>query len=237
MVSAVVGLAIPTTSVHAHPTDLELRQAFEELALCESDSAPADRVDAARLGMTESELRQAVDGLRRDPPASEADSDSERGPVRWLRDAQGELQGVEYESWQDRVYRIRWQLSPSFERPVFGEFLRRAEICFGTPEYDQTFEAEPGSPKATLRRVAWIHGDRRIELRQLHPLRGDRVYLTITTSETLREIAAAGFRVFPEPDRSEPWWRRPTQAPRPATADERDALGRRFAALLSQLDH
>jgi len=232
-----MGVVVPATMLRAHPTDLELRRAFEERELCEANVLLADRVDPVRLGMTDSELAHAVEGLRREPPASESKVASEGRPLRWTRDAQGELQSVEYESWQGRIYRIRWRLSDSFERPVFDEFLRRGEICFGAPEYDQTFEAEPGSPKATLRRVAWAHGDRRIELRQLHPLRGGAVYLTIQQVEPLREMVASGARAWPEPDRSAPWWQRSTGIPRPATAEEREELGRRFGVLLSQLDH
>lgn len=243
----VSGLALPTAAVRAHPSEVEMLRASAERELCEPDVtnvtnvAEVARVDPVRLGMTESDLVIVALGAHRDPsvdaPEAEARATSMTRPIRWERAADGDLQRVEYESWQQRVYRIRWQLADAFERPVFDEFVRRGEICFGSPEYDQTFEAEPGSAKATLRRVAWRHGERLIELRQLHPLRGGPVYLTVTTVETIREIAAAGSRAFPDPDRSEPWWRRPTEQVRPATDEERETLGGRFARLLSQVDH
>ncbi len=236
LVAAAVVIA-PAAPSFAHPTERELRDAFDERQRCEADVASADRIDPAHLGMSEADLRRAVEELRQDPLPGESDLRTEQGPIRWVRDAAGGVARIEYESWHDRVYRIRWQLSAAFERPVLDELARRGRTCFGVPEFDQTFEAEPGSPRATLRRIGWIHGDRRIELRQLHPLRGGRVFLSVTTSATIREIGAAGLAGFPEPDRSESWWRRPTAPPRPATAEERKQLGDAFVRLLSQLDH
>ncbi len=222
--------------VVAHPSDRELQQAREERERCAADPAPADPVDAGRLAMSEAELRSAVEGLRQEPAAG-TDPREARGLERYVRQATDPLAGVEYELWQDRVYRIRWRLATSFERPVLDELSRRARTCFGEPEYDQTFEAEPGSPKATLRRIGWRHGDRQIELRQLHPLRGGPVYLSVSRRATLREIGTAGVVPFSEPDRSAPWWQRSLEAPRPVTPEEREELGLAVLGLLSQLDH
>lgn len=225
------------TTGHAHPTDLELHRAYEERQLCETSIAAVERVDPVRLGMREDELKAAVEGLRRESPASDSVAAADVDPVRWIWEPGHELLSVEYEVWHGRVYRIRWQLAEDFERPVFDELRRRGDLCFGPPDHDQIFEAKPGSPKATLRRVTWSHGDRRIELRQLHPLHGGPVYLTIQLTEPRREIAASGARAAPDPDRTGPWWRRPAAPLRPATDAEREALGNRFAKLLAQLDH
>lgn len=221
----------------AHPTDSELREAHEARQRCEATIPLEEQIDPARLGMSEAELRAAVAGLRRDPPAEQADPRTEQGLTRWVLDASAALAGIEYELWQGSVYRIRWRLPVKFERPVLDELVRRGSICFGPPDYDQKFEAEPGSPVATLRRIGWTHGDRRIELRQLHPLRGGPVYLSVTRSAVLREIGAAKLTPFPVPDRSGPWWQRSMQALRPATDEEQKKLGSAFLGLLSQLDH
>ena len=117
------------------------------------------------------------------------------------------------------------------------ELLGRARKCFGRPEYDQTFEAEPGSSAATLRRIAWSHDERRIELRQLHPLRGGPVFLSVSAAAALRELGAAGLAPFPEPARSEPWWQRSLAPPKPLEPEESAALGDAFVRLLAQLDH
>ena len=220
----------------AHPTEETLRGARAERAACEVDVPAAERVDPARLGMSLAQLREAVGPLQQDPePAAGAETND--APTRWLRDAGGDLARVEYELFRDSVYRIRWQLSPEYERPALDGLSRRAQRCFGAPRFDQKFEAEPGSPAATLRRIGWTHGERRIELRQLHPLRGGPVFLSISSNTALRALGKAGHAPFPEPDRSEPWWQRETSPLEPVTAEEQSALDDRFARLLAQLDH
>lgn len=240
---AVIGLtavlATLTLPAHAHPTDHEIREAWEDRQRCESGVARGERVDSARLGMTNAELQVAVEGLQPDPTVAPEISEPllEKGLRRWIRQASGELQTVEYELWQDRVYRIRWRLGKSFERPMLDEFARHGETCFGRPEFDQTFEAEPGSPAATLRRIGWIHDKRRVEIRQLHPLRGGPVYLTVSDGPILRELGVAGLGPFPEPSKSKPWWQRSTAPLSPVSAEEQHELGQAFLGLLSQLDH
>ena len=225
-----------TLPAFAHPTDRELREAWEEQQRCQLEVAPADRIDPIRLGMNASELRGAVKGLHPYPLAG-SHSKSQLGLSRLVREARGELAKIEYELWHDQVYLIRWRLGNPFERPIMNELGQRGRACFGPPDYDQTIEAEPGSPTATLRRIGWTHGDRRIELRQLHPLRGGPVYLSISLDAVLHQIGAAGVARFPEPDRSGPWWQRTLKAPAPVQAEEQKRLGQAFVGLLSQLDH
>jgi hypothetical protein len=238
------------TSSFGHPTDQELRAAVAEREGCEVAVGLLEPVDRIHLGMSESELkaahpdvqhetsqRVADDGAGRSAFDLNAAGGKDRGLDRWTREGASGVMRFEYELWQGQVYTIRWRLDESFERPVLDEYGRRAAICFGAPEYDQTFEAEPGSAMATLRRIGWTHGDRRIELRQLHPLRGGPVYLTVTRTVVIRDMAAAGVARYPDPDRSGPWWERPTAAPQPAKPDERTALGHQFVELLAQIDH
>lgn len=228
---------VTATLAFAHPTDSELREAHEDRQRCKASVAPAELVDPVQLGISEAALRAAVTGLRQDPLPSRAESQVEQNLTRFVRDAKAGLASVDYELWQGNVYRIRWRLAAHFERPVLDELSRRASVCFGPPEYDQKFEAEPGSPLATLRRIGWVHGGRRIELRQLHPLRGGPVYLSVSESATLREIGAARVADFPPPDRSGPWWQRSMKVLVPATDAEQKRLGDEFLGLISQLDH
>ncbi len=239
VVVAIPVLVVAATGARAHPTVRELREAFAERARCEAVVAEEERIDPVRLGMSERELLAVLPGLRRVPSREGAEPalQEQADPRGWTRAGTEDLAGAEYELWQGRVYRIRWRLPAEFERPVIDELGRRARLCFGPPEYDQTFEARPGSSKATLRRIRWKHGDRQIELRQLHPLRGGPVYLSVALLGPLREIGAAGRAVPADPDRSGPWWRRPAQPLVPATDAERDRLGRAFVRFLAQLDH
>ena len=218
----------------SHPTDAERLQSREERSACESEVPAEERVDPARLGMSLSALREAVSGLRAEPEPEASDTPE---PSRWVRDTEGELARVEYELFRDRVYRIRWRLAEAYERPLLDALVERARRCFGRPDFDQTFEAEPGFPAATYRRVGWSHGERRIELRQLHPLRGGPVYLTLSSTPALRELVAAGLAPHPEPVQSAPWWQRPMTPLEPAAPAEREARGKAFVRLLAQLDH
>lgn len=231
-------VAVSAAPGFAHPTDRELREAFDDRQRCAEATAPAKLADPVRLGMSEVELVAAVKGLLQDPPKGTGDPRGELGLTRWVREASGRgLASVEYELWQGRVYRIRWRLAAHFERPVLKELIRRARVCFGAPDYDQKFEAEPSSPKATLQRIGWTHSEIRIELRQLHPLRGGPVYLTVSQNEMLREVGASRVPLFPEPDRSAPWWERSMHALVPVGDEEREKLGSEFLGLLSQFDH
>lgn len=234
-------------AVLAHPTDEQILESLADRRACSSgdagdagDSRDDTGIDPVRLGMVEAELRARVTGLRRDPaPESAPDRDDLQ---LWSRDIDVESESedvarIQYELWQGRVYRIRWRLAPAFERPIFDELAERGRFCLGAVDLDQTFEAEPGSAEATLRRVVWTHADRRIELRQLHPLAGGPVYLSATDLEALRAIGSAERAPFPDPSRSAPWWTRSLRPPKPVAAEERGRLGRRFLVLIGELSH
>lgn len=236
--------AATTRPAISHPTDRELLDAQAEARRCVADTAASARLDPIRIGTTVEALRARFDeaelGLQvagAPTPGSESIPAPSERPARFERESAGNLARVEYESWRGSVYRIRWRLADRFERPMLDEFSRRASTCFGPPEFDQTFRAEPGSADATIRRIGWTHGERRIELRQLHPLRGGPVYLTVTSEKTMRALARAGLSGFPPPRSTEPWWRRSLEAPRPVAPEERKRLGDAFQGLLSQLDH
>lgn len=244
----------------AHPTDQQILESLADRRACdtghEGERPDGMEIDPARLGMTEAELRARVAGLRRDTvlgTSSETDA-----LQRWSRevgtgvegedgngtedgkkagDEAGDVVLIQYELWQGRVYRIRWRLAPAFERPIFDELAERGRFCLGEADLDQTFEAEPGSADATLRRVVWTHESRRIELRQLHPLGGGPVYLSATDVATLRAIGAEERAPFPDPSRSAPWWTRSLRPPKPAAPEERARLGKRFLSLIGELSH
>jgi hypothetical protein len=244
----------------AHPTDQQILESLADRRACESGhgskSPDGTEIDPARLGMTEAALRAHVAGLRRDDalgtsPETDAlqrwsrevgtgtdtDTDTDIDTSAEGKDGDGDVVLIQYELWQGRVYRIRWRLAPAFERPIFDELAERGRFCLGTVDLDQTFEAEPGSAEATLRRVVWTHESRRIELRQLHPLGGGPVYLSVTDLEALRAIGAAERAPFPDPSRSAPWWTRSLRPPKPADPEERARLGRRFLALIGEFSH
>lgn len=224
--------SLATSDAVAHPTDEALHAAAAERAQCAGSVADESaRLDRARIGMSEADLREQVGPLL--PPVTKPGA----GPRRLSREATAPLSRVEYDLMDGTVYAIRWRLDTSFERPVLDELVRRAGVCLGRAEYDQTIEAEPGSADATLRRIGWKHGDRMIELRQLHPLHGGAVYLTVRSNERIRAMGEAGMAPLPEPDRSAPWWQRSIKPVELADEGERKRLGDRFTALLTQLDH
>lgn len=241
-------VAVTSFEVAAHPTDREILDTMADRRACEASARGEDgaSIDSmVRLGMTEAELRASVAGLERDSSASVGEEDDLQ---RWVLEVSGdpsrgssagvsEVSEVQYELWLGRLYRIRWRLAPSFERPIFDELVARGELCLGPVDLDQTFEAEPGSSDATLRRARWTHGDLRIELRQLHPLAGGPVYLSATDSRALREMGAAGRAPFPSPSQTAPWWMRSARVPEPPTAQERKRLGQRFLRLIGDLSH
>lgn len=228
----------------AHPTEAEIARAREERRLC-TEVPPAEaHLDPARLGMDEAALRalfgdalaEVAPEAAQPPAAASEGADAPDAPRRLRREASGDLAAVEYELWQGRVYRIRWRLAPRFERPALDALAERARACLGRPVLDQTFEAEPGSPKATYRRIVWRHDDRRIELRQLHPLRGGPVHLVVGSRPVLRAMGDAGVSPPPLPATTVPWWRRGAAPVVPVAPDEAEALGLAFLRLLAHAD-
>lgn len=143
---------------------------------------------------------------------------------------------VEYQLFRGKVYRIRWQLSQRFERPLMNPLVAHLKQSLGEPRYDQQIEAKLASGKATLRRAGWRRGNRTLEVRQLHPLTGGPLYLSLSNETAIRGIIAARGAVQPEPDSTGPWWEKPVRRPTPLPPHERDSLLRSIDALLPQID-
>jgi len=136
----------------------------------------------------------------------------------------GDISQVEYELFQDRVYRIRWQLAERFERPLIDPLVAHLTAKLGKPYYDQLIEGKFGSGRATFRRAAWRSGDRNLEIRQLNPLVGGSIFLTLSDVSTVRTIVASGGTAAPEPDSIGRWWTKPIRAPKPMSVAESEAL-------------
>jgi len=140
---------------------------------------------------------------------------------------------VEYDLYDGRVYRIRWRLAERFDRPVMDDLVAQATACYGKPVYDQEPEWKLSDGKALLRRTGWERGRRLLEVRQLHPLHGGPVYVTVTDLGTARAIVAARGFASPDPETSPPWWERPQAKHGELSDEERDRLVHGLAHLLS----
>jgi hypothetical protein len=148
---------------------------------------------------------------------------------------EGDVRVVEYELFRGRVYRIRWKLSERFHAPIMDDFVHQAAHCYGPFLYDQTIEAKLGSGESTLRRAGWERSGRLLEIRQLNPLGGGPLFVTVTDRKISKAIIAARGTLAPEPERrSEPWWQRKDTSPAPPSESERNALVRALAAVLSK---
>lgn len=142
---------------------------------------------------------------------------------------------VEFELFRDRVYRVRWTLAERFERPFMPVLVDHSSADFGDPYYDQTIEGKFGTGRATMRRSAWRDGDRSLEIRQLNPMIGGPIFITLSDLHSAREIVASGGTAAPEPDSIGPWWQKPVKSVAPVTQQERDALLAAFDVVLAQV--
>jgi len=202
-----------------------------------------------------SALQPSTIEVRREPsqqiripktPASDAEGKPPPQPVATAKDpfaeqqrfalqsATEDIDRVEFELFRDRVYRVRWQLAERFERPVMPSLVAHLGAELGGPYYDQTIEGKFGSGRATLRRAGWKSRGANLEIRQLNPMVGGPLYLTVSDLDALQEIVAAGGTVAPEPDSIGPWWRKPVKALPPLTAAERDQLVDAFHVVLAR---
>jgi hypothetical protein len=164
----------------------------------------------------------------------EGDAYSEQRRLRRATDG-GDVRAVEYELFRGQVYRIRWELAERFHRRIMDDIVHQVTHCYGKPEYDQTIEAKIASGEATRRRAGWRRDGRLLEIRQLNPLLGGPVYVTVTDLAASRAIIAARGSLAPEPERrGEPWWQRPKGPSRLPSDAERAALARAVAVVLSQ---
>lgn len=108
-------------------------------------------------------------------------------------------------------------------------------VELGKPYYDQLIEGKFGTGRATLRRTGWRDGPRVIEVRQLNPMVGGPIFLTLSDQGAIREIVASGGTAAPEPDSIGRWWNRPITPPEPLTRREREALLAAIDAVRSQV--
>jgi hypothetical protein len=242
----------------AHVTAEEIAEQARRKTLCSREANPGERFDSVGLGAEESALRTAWgEGLlarpieHREPelyrpafprPTGEAESAPTRDryaeQIRLRRAVPaGDVRSVEYELFRGRVYRIRWELADRFHTRFMDELVHQVTHCYGAPAYDQTIEAKIASGEATLRRAGWRRAGRLLEIRQLNPLLGGPVFITVTDIDASQAIIAARGTLAPEPERrAEPWWKRAGEPPQLPSEDERAALVRAVAAVLSQTD-
>ncbi len=175
-------------------------------------------------------------GDARAEPAAEP-KDPFAGQQRLMRNSNaGDVQSVEYELFRNRVYRVRWQLAPRFERPLMTSLVAHLTPKLGKPYYDQLIEGKFGTGRATLRRAGWRDGPRSLEIRQLNPQVGGPIFLTLSDHATIQAIVASGGTAAPEPDSIGPWWQKPLKAFALLTAPERDALLVAFDGVLAEVD-
>jgi hypothetical protein len=168
-------------------------------------------------------------------PADAKDPFGEQQRFARLPDA-GDVARVEYELFRGRVYRVRWQFVERFERPLMTALVAHLTPKLGKPYYDQLIEGKFGSGRATLRRAAWRRGPRSLEIRQLNPLIGGPVFLTLSDQAAIQAIVASGGTAAPEPDSIGRWWQEPIEPSPPLTVVERDALLVALDAVLTRVD-
>jgi hypothetical protein len=151
---------------------------------------------------------------------------------------QSEAEGidrVEFELFRDLVYRVRWKLAERFERPVMPSLVEHLTADLGKPYYDQTIEGKFGSGRATMRRTGWKNEDRNLEVRQLNPMVGGLLFLTVSDLGAIQEIIASGGTAAPEPDSIGPWWQKAVKPLPPVTPPERKALLDAFHVVLARV--
>jgi len=251
-----VSVLLASSLAAAHPTSDDLRERATRAKLCTPAENPGKPFDSVQLGAEESKLRTAWgDALQpetiehlgpdfqrlaqrpeADDSGAKAGADPYADQLRLKRVlAKGDVRSVEYELFRGHVYRIRWELSDRFHAPIMDDFVQQAAECYGPFRYDQTIEAKLGSGESTLRRAGWERHDRLLEIRQLNPLGGGPLFVTMTDRKISKAIIAARGNLAPEPKRrSEPWWQRQNPSPAPPSEAERSALVQAFAAVLSQ---
>ena len=111
----------------------------------------------------------------------------------------------------------------------------RLTADLGKPYYDQLIEGRFGSGQATLRRIGWRNGSETIEVRQLNPMVGGPMFLTLSDQAAVREIVASGETAAPEPDSIGRWWNEPITPHKPLTHREREALLAAFDAIRARI--
>jgi len=149
---------------------------------------------------------------------------------------QGDVQRVEYELFRTRVYRVRWRFAKRFERPLMDSLVASLTADLGKPYYDQMIKAKFASGRATLRRAGWRNGDQTLEIRQLNPLVGGPLYMTLSDQAAIKTIVGAGGTAAPEPDSIGRWWTEPIEMHSPLTGKEQRALVDAFEVVRSGVE-
>jgi hypothetical protein len=213
-------------------------------------SEPAPILVPAPLGVTRAELYRHFGEALRPLEVTRARSVFEQiappappgapppaGPVqsRLGRRSSGDVQSAEYDLWEGRVYRVRWQLAERFEQPILSDVLPRVSERLGRPDYDQTLRAELGSERDELRRTGWTLDGRTLEIRQLHPLSGGPIFLTLSDVAAMQAIVDAKGVPLPQPETSGAWWRQPQRLPGLPSPQQRRELAVQVDTLVAKL--
>jgi hypothetical protein len=234
-----LGLALGATGTSAVETEAEAEPNPAALEAPIGASAEALRIRFGEaLHAVEPVVAESAFAQLPGPQRRGAESPSPARPVaqqRLVRASDGNLQQVEYDLAEDRVYRVRWRLAERFERPVMDAVVARLTARLGEPAYDQTLRAKLGSVRADLRRAGWVLGARALEIRQLHPFNGGPFFVSLADRATLETIVAARGTPLPQPDSTGAWWRRPQRSQTLLSAAERDSLAMEVDGLVAAL--
>ena len=241
----------------AHTTPKELKARAERAHACDRDAQGAEAFDPTRLGTSLATLRERFgdalipESLERPKSALERRMEKQTSAetpeagkpeghapyanqARLRRSvAEHDVLFAEYDLYNNSVYRIRWRLDDRFNLPIMGDLVVQTTACYGPPEYDQEPEWKLSDGKAKLRRTGWQRDDRLFEVRQLHPLNGGPVFVTVTDLATVRAIVAAQGFASPDPETSPPWWEKPQATRAELSDEEREGLVHAFAHVLS----
>ena len=181
------------------------------------------------LGLGETELKERfgdalVPGRLSLTELPARDLEGTRLSIFYRRIDSPEVAYAEYELFDGRVFRIRWSLTDRFDRPIYSYLLGRTRRRLGEPEADQLVGWAPHTPPADaplLHYSSWQLGERSLELRQLEPLSGGTVFLTLADERMFLEARIAHNPPVAQPDRMLPFWQRkdsrlkiPTEAER-----------------------
>ncbi len=252
-----VAACLSANGTAAHSTREELKERAERAHACDRDAQGAEAFDPTRLGTSLATLRERFgdalisESLERPKSALERrmekqtlaetpEAGTPEGHAPYANQArlrrsvaEHDVLFAEYDLYNDSVYRIRWRLDDRFNLPIMGDLVVQTTACYGPPEYDQEPEWKLSDGKAKLRRTGWQRDDRLLEVRQLHPLNGGPVFVTVTDLATVRAIVAAQGFASPDPETSPPWWEKPQATRAELSDEEREGLVHAFAHVLS----
>jgi hypothetical protein len=199
----------------------DLREEFGSAlqpAKIEVRRGPSEQIRIPQTETPDSEGRPSPQPMA---PAKNPFAEQQRFAIQ--SEAEG-IDRVEVELFRDRTYRVRFELAERFERPLMPSLVDHLTADLGKPYYDQTIEGKFGSGRATMRRAGWKNEGRILEVRQLNPMVGGPLFLSVSDLDAIQEIIALGGTAAPEPDSIGTWWQKPIKALPPMTPQERKAL-------------